>query len=68
MVSRCVSCGVIEGLLNCTNDDCPHLLCRDHSLSYGGRCKGCWESGSILLPPRPFGTPSSPADYDGCLN
>jgi hypothetical protein len=54
---RCVSCGVTEGLLKCMSDDCLNLICPVHSGRHGGRCRGCWDSGSILLPPWPLGAP-----------
>ena len=57
MLRGCVSCGATEALLKCNEEDCLNLVCFVHGGRYGGRCRGCWESGSILLPPWPLGTP-----------
>jgi hypothetical protein len=58
MPKRCVSCWATAGLLACTKEGCPHLLCPDHN-NHGGRCRGCWESGNVLLSPWPLGAPRS---------
>jgi hypothetical protein len=64
MLPRCVSCGATEGLLSCMKDDCRNLLCPDHRVRYRGRCRGCWDSGSIILPPWPLGAPRPDAYVD----
>jgi len=57
VLQSCISCGATAELVKCTHDDCSNLLCPAHSGRHGGRCRCCWDSGSILLPRWPLGAP-----------
>jgi hypothetical protein len=50
LLPRCVRCWGTLHIAKCKNDDCPSHVCPAHN--HGGRCANCWETGSIILPPR----------------
>jgi hypothetical protein len=51
--AECVICGTAGNLTKCAGKDCPYLLCSIHVRRYGGRCRNCWNTGAIILPPKP---------------
>ena len=53
---RCSTCWTTKNLAKCSKEDCPNMLCILHGNRYDGRCADCWETISILLPPRSLGT------------